>query len=428
MHDGRVMSGGASIPDMLRLAQRAEVDVALLRDALAIESVTGNETSFARFLAHQLSNLGLDTGTGPFKGERENVWGTLQGDGPNLMVVGHTDTVHVRGWDAHWGDDARNDPFGGVEVDGHIWSRGASDLKGGICAAIAGYRLLRTVGITPSCSLTFAFIGDEESGEPGSGVSAGAKDLVRRIQDGAVPRPDFAVYVEPTNLDIYTAQIGFFIADITVTGKTAYFGTPELGVDALKATHQLLSRIWEHDADLNAGPRHDLVRASSILVTDINGGGFVAVPGECKLSLIRKLRPGEALDDAVHTFERALKIATLPEGINVVISYPAGRDHPKGGSPVENDPDLAAVDLLQNCIRDIRPGAGQVGGAPYWSEMPFLTDQIGCPTVYCAPGDIAVAHTHEERIEIEEYLAAVRAFALFIARFSPSVAPPITLT
>ena len=402
----------------LFVAQDAQSDVALLRDALAIPSVTGGETPFAQFLEGQLSKLGLKTGTGVFEGPRENVWGVLPNDGPNLMILGHTDTVHVRGWAEHWQDDHRRDPFGGVEVDGQIWARGASDLKGGICAAIAGYRLLQRINVQPFCGLTFAFIGDEESGEPGSGVSAGAKDLVRRIKSGPIPRPDFAIYVEPTNLNVYTAQIGFFIAEITVTGKTAYFGTPELGVDALKATHNLLSRIWEHEAGLKSGPSHDLVGTSSILVTDINGGGFIAVPGECKLSLIRKLRPGELLDDAVSAFEDALKLSDLPAGVEVAIQYPAGRDHPKGGSPVENDPDLAAVELLKKCVQQTHPRAGRVGGAPYWSEMPFLTEQVGCPTVYCAPGDIAVAHTFEERIEVEEYLAAVRAFALFFAGFN----------
>ncbi|MCL6285672.1 M20/M25/M40 family metallo-hydrolase [Ruegeria sp. 2012CJ41-6] len=411
---------GKKLLEKLLLAQNPQSDVALLRDALAIESVTGSETLFARFLERQMSTLGLNTGTRAFEGARENVWGVLPMDGPSLMILGHTDTVHVRGWKEHWQGDPRKNPFGGVEVNGQIWSRGASDLKGGICAAIAGYRLLQHTGVQPFCGLTFAFIGDEESGEPGSGVSAGAKDLVRCIEMGMIPRPDFAVYVEPTNLDIYTAQIGFFIADITITGKTAYFGTPELGVDALKATHKLLSRVWEHEAELNAGPRHDLVGTSSILVTDINGGGFIAVPGECKLSLIRKLRPGEALDDAVSAFEAVLNTEELPKGVDVAINYPSGRDHPKGGSPVENDPDLAAVDLLQSCIRQTRPKAGKIGGAPYWSEMPFLTDQIGCPTIYCAPGDIAVAHTFEERIEVEEYLAAARAFALFFAGFGAS--------
>ena len=413
-----------SAPLLQRLAasQDAAADLALLKAALAVESVTGNETEFARFLEGQLTPLGLHTGRGEFLPGRENVWGVSTPEvGPRLMILGHTDTVHVRGWEDHWdtqatGDPRRN-PFGGTEAEGQVWGRGASDLKGGICTAIAALRLLQRAGIALEGQVTLAFIGDEESGEPGSGVSAGAKDLVRRIQAGEIPRPDFGLYVEPTRLDVYTAQIGFFIAGITLTGRTAYFGTPELGVDALKATHSVLTALWAHEAELAAGPRHDLVGASSLLVTGIEGGGFIAVPGHCKLSLIRKLRPGEALDDAVAAFEAAVKATDLAEGITLQIDYPAGRDHPQGGSPVEIPQDTAPARLLAQCVQQAHPAAGQIGGAPYWSEMPFLTEQIGCPTVYCAPGDIAVAHTYEERIEVQEYLAAIRAFALFIARY-----------
>ena len=404
----------------LAKAQDAKADIELLREAIAVESTTGNETPFARFLEVRLRQLGLDTGRGEFLEGRENVWGTSRSDGKsgsNLMIAGHLDAVHTRGWKEHWLDDPRSDPFAGIVKDGQIWGRGASDLKGGICAAIAGFRLLRNAGYELAGEITLAFVGDEESGEPGTGVSAGAKDLVRRVESGHIAKPDFAVYVEPTNLDVYAAQIGFFIADVTVAGKTAYFGTPQRGVDALKAAHEILSRIWLHEADLANGPAHELLGASSILVTGIECGGFIAVPGECKLSLIRKLLPGEDLDEATAAFEASVAAANLADGISVSIDYPAGRDHDMGGTPVEIDRDTTAAHLLQACIRQVRPDAGRIGGAPYWSEVPFLVNQIGCPAVYCAPGDIAVAHTFQERISIDEYLAAVRAFALFAARF-----------
>ncbi|KUP91572.1 M20 family metallopeptidase [Tritonibacter horizontis] len=415
----------AALTERLLAAQDRDADLRLLKDALSVESVTGNETPFARFLEQQMAALGLATGAGAFLPGRENTWATTAGaEGPNLMILGHTDTVHVRGWEAHWDaqcpNDPRRDPFGGVEREGQIWGRGASDLKGGICTAIAAMRLLRRAGVNLQGRVTLAFIGDEESGEPGSGVSAGAKDLVQRVRAGEIAKPDFALYVEPTGLDVYTAQIGFFIAELTLTGKTAYFGTPELGVDALKATHAVLSALWAHEAELAAGPKHDLVGASSLLVTGVEGGGFIAVPGQCKLSLIRKLRPGEDLDDAIARFEAVLGQVDLAAGLSLTIDYPAGRDHPKGGSAVEIPRDAAPAQLLAECVRQSWSEAGRIGGAPYWSEMPFLTEMIGCPAVYCAPGDIAVAHTYEERIASDEYLAAIRAFALFIARYCGS--------
>jgi hypothetical protein len=38
--------------------------------------------------------------------------------------------------------------------------------------------LLTTAGLRPPADLLFGFVGDEESGEPGTGVSAGIKSFV----------------------------------------------------------------------------------------------------------------------------------------------------------------------------------------------------------------------------------------------------------
>lgn len=68
-------------------------------------------------------------------------------------------------------------------------------------------------------------------------------------------------------------------------------------------------------------------------------------------------------------------------------------------------------------MNEALPGRGAVTGAPYWSEAPFLIDRVGCPTVYCAPGDISNCHTFEERVSVEEYFAGIVGFASFIAGY-----------
>ena len=50
--------------------------------------------------------------------------------------------------------------------------------------------------------------------------------------------------------------MGFLICDISVTGKSAYFGVPELGIDALKAGHAVLSALWQHSAALERQAPH----------------------------------------------------------------------------------------------------------------------------------------------------------------------------
>jgi acetylornithine deacetylase len=275
-------------------------------------------------------------------------------------------------------------------------------------------RLLDRADIPLARGIQFAFVGDEESGEPGSGVSAGMRRFCEQLDNGTLPHPRFAVYVEPTCLNVYAAQIGFFIADILVQGRSAYFGVPEQGVDALKAAHAILSALWDHDQTIRRAGDHPLVGGSFLLVTGIEGGGFIAVPEGCRVSLIRKLRPGENLDEARLAMEAAIHGAALHPDIRIEIRYPAGRDHPVGGIPFETLPDEPELRRLIGCIQAVAPGRGAIEGAPFWSEASFLTAR-GIPAVYFAPGDIRICHTFEERVPIREYREGILALALFLA-------------
>jgi acetylornithine deacetylase len=217
-----------------RLAAAADPDdaLALLRGAIGCESITGDEAGFARFLAKEMQRRGLDgVRLDDFAPGRPNVRGERRGagGGPRLLFVGHTDTVHVEGWREHWQGTEREDPFGAPVVDGAVWGRGAGDLKAGIAASLAALGVLGRAGVRLAGDVAFAFVGDEESGQPGTGVSAGLPAYAAEIASGAVARPDFVVYVEPTRLAVYAAQMGFFIAEITVVGRSGYFGVPRSG-------------------------------------------------------------------------------------------------------------------------------------------------------------------------------------------------------
>ena len=198
---------------------------------------------------------------------------------------------------------------------------------------------------------------------------------------------------------------------------------PEEGRDALKAAHRVLSAIWELSERMNAKDPHDLLGRAFLLVTTIRGGGYIAVPGECSFSLIGKLLPGASIDEACDELEEVVRGAIDDPDVEVTISYPAGRDHPLGGSPVEIDRNHDAVRTLAEILNAARPGRGRIEGAPYWSEVPFLVEKIGCPAVYCAPGDIRNCHTLEERVEVAEYHAGVVAFAAFFTEFCGAVDP-----
>lgn len=410
--------------DRLWASLDRETATELFRGAVRHESVTGNEMNMVAYLETEMRKLGLSAlATAEFLPGRPNIWGERKGagEGKRLLFIGHTDVVHVEGWREHWSGTERENPFGAAIVDGAVWGRGSGDLKAGISASLAALALLDAAGIKLAGDVSFAFVGDEESGQPGTGVSAGIKDYVQRIETRMVSRPDFVVYVEPTQLAVYPAQIGFFIADITVTGRSAYFGVPELGKDALRASHAAMSALWHHSDEIAARAEHQLVGRSFLLITGLKGGGYIAVPEKCELSLIRKLLPGESLDQAAAEIEAVVRAAIEDPEIIVTFSYPAGRDHVLGGTAGEIDAESADVRLLSQAMGGAMAGRGGIEGAPFWSESPFFVNRLGIPAVYCAPGDIRNCHTFEEHVEIEEYLAAVVGFAAFMARFCGTV-------
>jgi acetylornithine deacetylase len=398
--------------------------IELLRGAIGRESITGNEANFVAYLEDQMRALRIgDLRSADFSPGRPNIWGMRKGSGKGkrLLFIGHTDTVHVDGWRENWAGTEREDPFAAPIIDGAVWGRGAGDLKAGIAASLAALALLDKARIRLAGDVSFAFVGDEESGQPDTGVSAGVKHYVARIEAGEAARPDFVVYVEPTQLAVYPAQIGFLIADIKIRGRSAYFGVPELGKDALRASHAAMTALWNHSDEISARTAHKLVGRSFLLITGLNGGGYIAVPEKCELSLIRKLLPGESLDSAAADIEAVVRGAIKDPEITVEFAYPAGRDHALGGTAAEIDGSAPEATLLSATIGEAMEGRGVIDGAPFWSESPFFVNRLGIPAVYCAPGDIRNCHTFNEHVEVEEYLAGVVGFAAFMARYCGTV-------
>ena len=410
------MSHSSTIIARIREAFDAGHALGLLQKAISIPSVTGDEAKFAGWLKGELAALGIDASSAEFAEGRPNVWGLRQGrtGADTLLLIGHTDTVHIRGWKERWAASERESPFSGAVAEGAVWGRGASDLKAGLCMTLEAVRTLDRAGIEVDPTLLFAFVGDEESGEPGSGVSAGARAFSALIAIGAVPRPDMAIYVEPTMLDVYVAHMGFFLCDIRVIGKSAYFGVPELGVDALKGAHAVLEALWRYSAELSAGRKHALVGPGFVLPTGIQGGGYIAVPGECTISMIAKVPPGVRLDDVRAGLEATVRAASVDPRLELQFSYPAPRDHAIGGQPFESRLDEARLRRLISAVRGVRPERGNVEAAPYWSELPILS-ALGVPGVYFAPGDIRICHTTEENVRLEDYYDSIVALAAFLS-------------
>ena len=392
-----------------------EALVRLVLEAVRIPSVTPHEVAFAGWVSEQLAT-GTWNGVRLEEAEpgRPNVYAATGGSaGRSLVLAGHLDTVHADDWIREWAGSDRADPFAGHVVEGEIWARGVTDQKAGICSIIEAVRAVGRAGYRLAGPLTGLFVCDEESGQPGSGLSIGMRAAVSHLFSDPGRVPDFAIYTEPTTGAVYTAQMGFLIADVTLSGRSAYFGTPELGIDALRAGHYLLSELWDHDETLRAGTPHTLLDHRFLLVTGLEAGGNIAVPGEFRLSLIQKLLPGDDLDRQADLLRRIVETVSENHGLTADVAFSAPRDHRVGGTPDEVAPDHPGVSELVNSIERTTGRPARIEGAPYWSEKPLLR-AAGIPGVYFAAGDIANCHTPFERLPIEELVSATRSLAHFV--------------
>jgi acetylornithine deacetylase/succinyl-diaminopimelate desuccinylase len=357
--------------------------------AFNTENPPGYETELARYLALELSRLGLAVRTDEFAPGRTNVVATYEnGEGPVFAFNSHTDVVPAgEGW--------TRDPFRLTEVDGRLYGRGACDAKGPIVAMVEAMRFLIRDTDRWSGKLLAVFVADEEV------ESRGAKKYVSHDK----PAIDFAVIGEPTSNLIVTAHKGSLRPIVRVFGKTAHSGMPDLGINAIFKSARLLGMIEElHGIVLQR--RHALVGSASLTVTRISAGhADNVVPDRCDLLLDRRMVPGEDEQAAKREIEILLETARKEFAVEAEIVDYKGTT----GGPTETSPDhpvvvasLAAA--RRHGIKDLRLHGFQGG-----CDLVHFRS-VGAHGTVIGPGSLSVAHKPDEFVPIDELVNASRIY------------------
>lgn len=120
----------------------------------------GNEILACNFLGAILHREGIDYDLYDAGNNRVSLRAVIKGDGSKrpLMLLNHTDVVPVQRefWD--------EDPFGGQVIDGHIWGRGALDMKGLGIAELMTFITLKRLNLPLARDVIFFAQADEEAG------------------------------------------------------------------------------------------------------------------------------------------------------------------------------------------------------------------------------------------------------------------------
>ncbi|MDP8911476.1 MAG: M20/M25/M40 family metallo-hydrolase [Actinomycetota bacterium] len=230
---------------MAAVSLRNEVaDVA--RGLIRLDTVNppGNETVAAEFLRDYLERNGVACELYAKVPERANLVARIRGsgDGPSLLFLSHTDTVLAD--PAEW----QVDPWSGDLRDGHVWGRGALDMKGQVAASAVAIASLAREGFEPAGDVIFAATADEEVG-----AGYGLQWLVEEYPDAV--RTDFALNegagdrVEIGDRVLYLCAAAEKMSApfrVLVRGRSGHASMPAIADNALVKAAPLIERLGRY--------------------------------------------------------------------------------------------------------------------------------------------------------------------------------------
>ncbi|MGH7662865.1 MAG: M20/M25/M40 family metallo-hydrolase [Gemmatimonadaceae bacterium] len=209
-------------------------------------------------------------------------------------------------------------------------------------------------------------------------------------------RADAAIVTEPTRLAIAPAHRGFAWLDVELTGRAAHGSRYDIGVDAITHAGLLLAELDRAQREVLVARTHPLLGHASMHASLISGGiGMSTYPDHCSLRLERRTLPGESAEDVLREVMAACE--------RVRSTTPSFRartrlDFAQGPSDVAVDAPVvrslgAALAASGEPVR--------VEGLSAWTDAALLND-AGIPAICFGPGDITLAHSAEEWVEIDE--------------------------
>ena len=334
------------------------------------------------------------------------------GGGRSLLLNGHVDVVSVEPRE-RW----TSDPFGAEVRDGKLYGRGAADMKGGIAAMVFAAETLVRAGLRLGGDLIVCTVTDEES----TGVGAlGA--VVRGV------RADAGIVTEPSSFDVWVACRGSLIPTITVEGRPGHSGLPQPhwrrggAVNAIEKADIVRDALRRLGEDWHGRPeqRHPYLSPGDVVACVIAGGDWpVTVPASCSVTYHVAYLPafadaegwGSDVEREIVTWiERAAAtdpwLAENPPALTWAPEVPS--------SEVSTDEPI--VTTLLEAAAEVGRG-GKIGGLDNWHDGATFTRFGGTPCVCFGPGDVALAHTIDEHVAVEDLVRSAQAIAVAALRF-----------
>ncbi len=380
---------------MMDQARRDDV-LSLTRKLIAQRSESGHEDGAAQVLRNYLTEQGFDEVR---TDEYGNVIGVLRGNrpGPKLLFDGHLDTVPVRDA-ATW----THDPYAGELVDGKLYGRGTSDMKGAVAAyAVAAACFARDAGRDFAGELYVDGIVHEECFE---GVAS------RSVS--ASVHPDVVVIGEASDCNVKLGQRGRAEVVVETFGVPAHSANPEKGVNAVYAMCTVIEAMRKLPC-----PEHPVLGRGILELTDVISApypGASVVPARCRATFDRRLLPGETRESVLAPLHALVERLAAESGIRAQVSFAAGEERCYTGAVIRGERFFPGwiYDENEPFVRAVLAELRAAGQSPEVTHYSFCTNgshyagEAGIPTLGFGPSRENLAHTDDEYVETEELFRA----------------------
>jgi putative selenium metabolism hydrolase len=367
--------------------------ISFARDIVRMPSLSGEERKVAQRVEYEMKSLGFDS---VHTDEAGNVIGVIEGGqpGPVLVFDAHMDTVGVSPgvpWDL--------DPFSGEVMEGALHGRGSADMKGALAAMVYAAASLDRGQLKGKVVVSASVLEEVLEGVALEKVVA---------QTGA----DFVVIGEASNLNLVRGGRGRAEVHLETVGRPSHSSAPQQGRNAVLDMMRVIAAV----EDLSL-PEDALMGPAIFALTDIISApypGHSVIPSSGRVTYDRRLLPGETEEAVIAAITERPELGDIrlnaKIGVGEYSSYNGYTFTAEKFFPAwileESD------DYVQKALGALH-GAGiqaQTGAYRFCTNAAWSAGAAGIPTIGFGPAQESDAHIINERLKLDDLLAAARGY------------------
>jgi putative selenium metabolism hydrolase len=382
-------------------AERSQQLIALCQALIQSQSYSGHEDGVVNRMKQAFDKWGFDEVIVDSYG---SVLGRIKGNRPGkvMLLDGHIDTVPVPD-----GSKWTHKPFGGELVDGRIYGRGTSDMKGAVSAMMAAAAFFAA-----DTRRDFAgeiYVSGVVYEECFEGVAA--RKISERI------RPDYVVIGESSELNLKRGQRGRAEMVVETFGKPAHSANPRAGINAVYKMAELIREIAKLEAPANPTMGQGILELTDIKSSPYPGASVV--PDYCRATYDRRLLVGETQESVLRPLLALIdEMKSKDQQFDGKVHFATDTQTCCTGNEISGERFFPGWLLEQEdgFVQAALFGLRSAGLDPLITQYSFCTNgshyagEAGIKIVGFGPSREDIAHTIDEYIEVDQLLKAAEGY------------------